>query len=93
MDHILPGVPNEAHWKRAVPRRTLPSQVLARMIHSAFSHYRVLDIQPLADGLRNANFRLRLDSAPGLLVLRIYEHDRSICQKEIDLLRLVSSSV
>jgi aminoglycoside phosphotransferase (APT) family kinase protein len=50
-------------------------------------------VRPLTDGLRNANFKLRLDSAPESIVLRIYEHDASIRQKEIDLIRLIGESV
>jgi aminoglycoside phosphotransferase (APT) family kinase protein len=53
----------------------------------------VVEIQPLTEGLRNANFKLRLDSTPESIVLRIYEHDASLCQKEVDLLRLVGGSV
>jgi fructokinase len=51
------------------------------------------DIQPLADGWRNANFVLRLDCTPEPIVLRIYEHDPALCQKEVDLIRLVGRSV
>lgn len=50
-------------------------------------------MQPLADGLRNANFKLQLDSTPEPIVLRVYEHDFSICRKEVDLIRLVGGSV
>jgi fructokinase len=50
-------------------------------------------VQPFADGFRNANFRLQFDSIPTFLVLRIYEHDPSLCRKELDLLNLVNHSV
>jgi aminoglycoside phosphotransferase (APT) family kinase protein len=50
-------------------------------------------MQPLADGFRNANFKVQLDSTPELIVLRIYEHDPSLCQKEVDLIRLVAGSI
>jgi aminoglycoside phosphotransferase (APT) family kinase protein len=71
----------------------LPETVLERIVRTAFPHGRVVEVEPLLDGFRNANFKLRLDTAPGLLVLRIYEHDVSLCQKEIDLLNLVAGSV
>lgn len=90
---MVAGAPNAARWLRAEPRRTLPAPLLKRIVHTAFPHDHVEDMQPLADGLRNANFILRLDSTPELIVLRIYEHDRSICQKEVDLIRLVAGSV
>jgi aminoglycoside phosphotransferase (APT) family kinase protein len=54
---------------------------------------RVIACELLADGLRNANFKLRLDSLAESFVLRIYEHDATLCQKELDLMRLVSGSV
>jgi fructokinase len=43
--------------------------------------------------LRNANFKLHLDGTAESFVLRIYEHDASLCQKEIDLMCLVCGSV
>jgi aminoglycoside phosphotransferase (APT) family kinase protein len=90
---MIARAPEEARWVRAEPRRTLPAGLLERVVHTAFPHSRVLDVQPLADGWRNANFRVRLDSAPRLIVLRIYEHDASICQKEVDLIGLLAASV
>ena len=33
-------------------------------------------------------FNLGLDSTPGSIVPRIYEHDASLCQKEVDMLRV-----
>ncbi|MGA7560085.1 MAG: phosphotransferase [Terriglobales bacterium] len=59
----------------------------------AFPRAHVVDVQPLTDGWRNANFKLRLDCTPEPIVLRIYEHDGSICQKEVDLIRLIGRSV
>ena len=90
---MLPGVPHEARWIRWEPRRTLPPEILDRMVHTAFPRCHVIEIQPLGDGLRNANFKLRLDGQPEPMVLRIYEHDASLCRKELDLLRLAGGSV
>ncbi len=87
------GTPDEARWLREEPRRSLPTPLLERIIHTAFPRCRVLDVQPLADGLRNANFKLQLDSTAESIVLRIYEHHNSLCQKEVDLNRLVGRSV
>ena len=47
----------------------------------------------MTDGFRNANFKIRLDSPAETVVLRIYEHDSSLCQKEMDLIRLVARDV
>ncbi len=92
------GVPNgcatrEARWLREEPRRTVPPDLLTRMVHTAFPRGHVLEMQSLTDGWRNANFKLRLDCTAEPIVLRIYEHDASLCQKEVDLIGLVGSSV
>jgi len=70
------------------PRRALAPEILDRMVQTAFPRGRVVEMQPLGDGSRNANFKLRLDGQPEPVVLRIYEQDVSLCRKEIDLLRL-----
>jgi aminoglycoside phosphotransferase (APT) family kinase protein len=90
---MIPGAALEARWSRLEPRRALPAPVLERIVDTAFPRRRVIEMQPLDQGLRNANFKLRLDSAPESMVLRIYEHDASLCRKEVDLLRLVGGSV
>jgi hypothetical protein len=70
---MTPGAALEARWIRPEPRRTLSAPVLQRIVDAAFPCRRVVEIQPLTEGLRNANFRLRLDSTPESIVLRIYE--------------------
>ena len=83
----------QSRWVRSEPRNALPAFLLERIMRTAFSSYTVTEIQPFSDGLRNANFKLRVDSASEPLVLRLYEHDASLCQKELDLMRLVAKSV
>jgi aminoglycoside phosphotransferase (APT) family kinase protein len=78
-----------ARWLRAEPRRSLPDAATRRILEHALPGTRAISIEPLTDGLRNANFRLELDGGPRRVVLRIYEHDESICRKEIDLLRRI----
>jgi len=90
---MIAGAPGEARWIKAEPRRTLAAPLLERIVHTAFPRSRVADVLSLADGLRNANFKLQLDSITDPIVLRIYEHNPSICQKEVDLMRLVGGSV
>jgi aminoglycoside phosphotransferase (APT) family kinase protein len=63
------------------------------MARTAFPRQRVLECRPLANGLRNANLLLKLDSPRSPVVLRIYQHDPSLCQKEVDLMRLVRPTV
>jgi aminoglycoside phosphotransferase (APT) family kinase protein len=90
---VIPGAPEQARWIRAEPRRSLPAPVLDRIVHTAFPRCRLLASEPLRDGLRNSNFKLYLDRPTEPVVLRIYEHDASLCQKEIDLMRLVGKTV
>jgi aminoglycoside phosphotransferase (APT) family kinase protein len=90
---MVDGAPHEARWLRAEPRRTLPLPLLEQIVHTAFPRAHVVGVQPLTDGWRNANFKLRLDCTPEPFVLRVYEHDASICQKEVDLIRLIGGSV
>ncbi len=63
------------------------------MIRQAFPRHRLAEAQPLDNGLRNTNLKLRFESLCDPVVLRIYEHDTSLCQKEFDLLPFVASSV
>jgi aminoglycoside phosphotransferase (APT) family kinase protein len=63
------------------------------MARMAFPRSRVLECRPLSNGLRNVNLRLSLDSLAAPMVLRIYQHDPSLCQKEVDLMRLVRPTV
>jgi len=90
---VIAGAPEQARWICATPRRSLPADVLDRIVNTAFPGSRVVSCEPLAAGLRNANFKLGLDNGPGPAVLRVYEHDPSLCRKEIDLARLVRGSV
>lgn len=89
---MIPGAPDEARWIRSEPRRSLDATVLERVVRTAFPHCHVAQMQPLTDGFRNANFKVQLDTSE-LVVVRIYEHDASLCQKEVDLLSLVAGSV
>ena len=90
---MAPDAPREARWVRSEPRRVIPAEEAERMVRLAFPRGRIVHVQPLAGGLRNANFKLTLDSTPGPIVLRVYEHDASLCRKEADLMRLVGGSV
>jgi aminoglycoside phosphotransferase (APT) family kinase protein len=86
---MIQGVPPEAGWLRPGPRRVLAAHVLDKVVHTALPGRRVVDVHPLTDGFRNANFRLHLDSPPEHVVLRIYEHDATLCRKETDILKLI----
>jgi aminoglycoside phosphotransferase (APT) family kinase protein len=62
------------------------------MLRLVFGAACVARVQPLTDGLRNGNFKIEL-STGRTVVARIYEHDPTLCQKEVDLLRILRPSV
>src|ERR1017187_8141431 len=93
MDFMVPGAPAEARWVRSAPRLDWPLPLVEHMARTAFPRQRVRECRPLSNGLRNANLLLTLDSVAEPLVLRIYQHDPSLCQKEVDLMRLVRPTV
>src|SRR5437773_5973252 len=90
---MLTGTPHEARWISDEPRRSLGRPQLERLIHMALGPRHVSGISRLADGFRNANFKVELADPSDRLVLRFYEHDPALCRKEIDLIRLVGGSV
>jgi len=90
---MITGAPSEARWAAAGPRRTLPANILDRIVRTACPDGRVVESTPLAGGLRNSNFILRLGRVRSPVVLRIYEHDPALCPKELDLMRMVRNSV
>ncbi|MGD0929999.1 MAG: phosphotransferase [Candidatus Korobacteraceae bacterium] len=90
---MISGAPHAARWIRSEPRRSLPAPDLDRLLRHALGNCTVIEVQPLTAGFRNANFKVRLDTGDGWIVVRIYEHDASLCRKEIDLLRVVAVTV
>jgi fructokinase len=90
---MISGAHEQARWMRPEPRGAFATETVERMIHTALPRSRVLKAQPLAGGLRNACFKVHLNRPPTSLVLRIYRHDASLCQKEVDLIRVVGDSV
>ncbi len=86
------GAPFESRWVRAEPRRDAALPLLERILHTALPRARILHVEALG-GLRNANFKIQLDGEPESVVVRIYEHDASVCRKELDLLRAIGTRV
>ncbi|MFN7920254.1 MAG: phosphotransferase [Bryobacteraceae bacterium] len=82
----------ESRWVRAEPRHALLEERIGGIVQAAFPGSTVAGVQPLA-GLRNASYRVDLESPRQRVVVRIFEHDPSLCMKEVDLLRLLSADV
>ena len=90
---MICGAAQQARWFREQPRFTFPHSLLERVVQIAFPNSSVVELEPLRGGFRNANFKIKLSCMPDSIVLRIYEHDPSLCQKEMDLMRLIAGSL
>jgi aminoglycoside phosphotransferase (APT) family kinase protein len=90
---MIQGAPFESRWVRSQPRGALRAHLLQHIVQRALPGCRVVAAQALTGGLRNGNFKVQLDRPPGFIVLRIYEHDASLCRKELDLIALIGRSV
>src|SRR3982750_2900259 len=90
---MVDGAPEAARWVRPEPRRSFPPELIERMVRAAFPRGSVTAVEAPSGGLRNPDFKIQVDCAREPVVLRIYEHDPSLCQKEVDLIGLVQSIV
>ncbi len=81
-----------SRWMRVEPRRRLDDAVLSRIFDAAFPGRVVAHVQPLFS-CRNANFQIELDGGSGSFVLCLFEHDPSICRKQLDLYRVIDPEV
>lgn len=77
---------------RDEPRHSLYADQIGGIVRAAFPGCTLSGMQPLG-GLRNASYRVDLSSPAERVVVRIFEHDPSLCLKEVDLLRLLSAHV
>jgi aminoglycoside phosphotransferase (APT) family kinase protein len=74
-------------------RRRYPHVVLDRSAAGELLGRTVLEIELLGGGLRNTNYRVRLDGEARPAVLRLYTADASACSREVRLLQLVAERV
>src|SRR5207237_8224113 len=73
----------------SVAAQTPTSEAVARLLDHIFGAQRVVNVQLLAEGLCNFNYRVELDDGAEPCVLRIYGGARDACQKEAALLQLM----
>src|SRR5207245_4157092 len=90
---MIPGAPRQARSIRSEPPRSLPAPDLSRLIPSAVGPSSVFPVEPLSEGVRNQKFNIQLDSRDKWIVLRVYERNTSLCQKQLDLLRPLHNPV
>lgn len=90
-DPEIPNVPQLCGLLRAIiiplADRDIPAPILERILHTVLPGCDITGIEFLAEGFRNANFKLGFGDRNDVMVLRIYQHDPALCQKEIDLIR------
>ena len=64
-------------------------KAIQRLLVAAFPTRRVATTELLSGGFINTNLKVTFDTSEAPVVLRLYKGDRSVCQKEIEVLRLV----
>ena len=84
---------DKANWVRSRCETALAIQTIARLVRRAFPAERVATAQLMPGGLANSNYKVEFDRRRAPIVLRIYDRDPAVCQKEVDILRMVSRSV
>jgi aminoglycoside phosphotransferase (APT) family kinase protein len=85
------GSPKEARWIPAELRPTHAQTDFEEMVDAAMPGRSIESLATLSGGLRNTTLKLQLVGSREPLVLRIYDHDPSICQKEADVLQLAAT--
>lgn len=55
---MVSGAPQQSRWIVPQPCPSLRVRDLPRLLRRSLGERRVLDVQPLADGFRNANFKI-----------------------------------
>ena len=66
---------------------------IAGLLHRALPGHTVRSCAAMTGGLINAMYRVEVEGFEDPLVLRFYARDRTACQKEVDLHRLIAGSV
>jgi fructokinase len=66
---------------------------VARLLDTIFRGRRVVNVERLAEGLCNFNYRIDFDPPAEPVVLRIYGRNPAACRKEADLLRLLHDTI
>jgi aminoglycoside phosphotransferase (APT) family kinase protein len=83
----------KATWKVISPPPDLPIATADALLADWRGASRVVDVQPLAGGIMNWNYAVRLSGSPGQVVLRFYDREPSSCAKEVHILDRVRDDV
>jgi aminoglycoside phosphotransferase (APT) family kinase protein len=69
-------------WPRFRPEVNLPPDAVAHLVRLALPDAVVVGYGPVGGGLANTNIRVNLASAPGCVLLRVYQRDPTQAVKE-----------
>jgi Ser/Thr protein kinase RdoA (MazF antagonist) len=83
----------EGRWERHRPFLRLDRAALEARLAVPFPGARVREATPLSGGLRNSNYRLRLDGRDDPVVLRLFTADPEACRREVALAERVAGTV
>jgi aminoglycoside phosphotransferase (APT) family kinase protein len=80
-------------WTRTTPILAVGEEEAAALLHPALGAVSIAALEPLGGGHSNTNIRVRLNGAPGSVVLRLYQRDPEQARKEAAISRLVAGRV
>lgn len=80
-------------WTRTTPVLKVDVDEAALLLRPALGEVRALGVETLGGGHSNTNLRIRLDSQPHSVVLRLYQRDPTQARKEAAISALVAPTV
>ena len=80
-------------WTRTAPVLKVEVEEAAALVRPALGDVRVLAVEVLGGGHSNTNLRVRLDTEPYSVVLRLYQRDPTVARKEAAISALVAPTV
>jgi len=84
---------DKATWKVVSPPPALTPATIDALLTAWRGDVAVTAVEPLAGGIMNWNYRIRLSGSAEQFVLRFYDRNPESCAKEVKILDLVQSDV
>jgi aminoglycoside phosphotransferase (APT) family kinase protein len=88
-----PDLLDKANWKVVSPPPSLTVATIEALLAEWRGNASVITAEPLAGGIMNWNYRIRLSSSVEWFVLRFYDRSPESCAKEVKTLDLVRDDV
>jgi aminoglycoside phosphotransferase (APT) family kinase protein len=89
----IPPSVEKATWKVVSPPPPIPLTTADALLAEWRGARAVVEVEPLAGGIMNWNYRIRLAGSAERFVLRFYDRGPASCAKEVNLLALVRDKV